>query len=108
MYGCRTEKIKIKHTHKHTHKRRPSDRTNERMRTRRDEKREERQKNSGNKDTYTTIGGDLSTPTYMSAHIFDWMNDSCCTRMERISLVREQNCTSLEASDACYNYRNQT
>lgn len=39
-----------------------------------------------NKDTYTTIGGDLSTPTYMSAHIFDWMNDCRCARTQRISV----------------------
>lgn len=42
-----------------------------------------------NKDTYSErqlIGGDLSTPTYMSAHIFDWMNDCCCARYARDSV----------------------
>lgn len=30
---------------------------------------------SNTENTRSLIGGDLSTPTYMSAHIFDWMND---------------------------------
>lgn len=39
---------------------------------------------SNTENTRSLIGGDLSTPTYMSAHIFDWMNDcSVVVRMLR-------------------------
>lgn len=60
------------------------------------------------------IGGDLSTPTYMSAHIFDWMND-CCTFVVHVRCVYFfvgsflwALCRSFESSDACYNYSQQT
>lgn len=60
------------------------------------------------------IGGDLSTPTYMSAHIFDWMND-CCTFVVHVRCVyffvgsfSWALCRSFESSDACYNYSQQT